>query len=367
MFSTSVRLSGAHGIWLSAGADEITMMTVGCIPMSSMSLQVHIASSLGHRMLRVLLVKTSSLGDVVHNLPVASDIHGHFPDAAIDWIVEEPFAPLARMHPAVRRVIPVAVRRWRRRVLGRNTWQEMAEFRRLSQAESYDAIIDSQGLLKSTLIARAARGRRHGFDADSAREPLAARFYDVKHHIARGQHAVLRNRLLAAAALGYRLETPVDYGLSRADPGTRALQPRYCVILHGTSRSDKLWPLEHWIEVGLRLQAIGINCVLPWGTEQEHARSKAIAVALDEATVPVRLPIVDVAMLLAASAMVVGVDTGLTHLAAATGRPVVGIFMSTDPVLTGVYGARQARNLGHLGALPRPEDVMAALSEMKAI
>lgn len=331
------------------------------------SLQVQIASSLGHRMLRVLLVKTSSLGDVVHNLPVASDIHCHFPDAAIDWIVEEPFAPLARMHFAVRRVIPVAVRRWRKQVLGRHTWQEMAEFRRLSQTEFYDAIIDTQGLLKSTLIARAARGRRHGFDADSAREPLAARFYDVKHHIARGQHAVVRNRLLAAAALGYRLGTSADYGLHRANDGQRARQPKCCVILHGTSRSDKLWPLQHWIELCLRLEEMNIRCVLPWGNEQEHGRSMAISAVLDRATVPRRLPIPDLAELLATCAMVVGVDTGLTHLAAAMGRPVVAIFMSTDPALTGVYGARQSRNLGHVGASPGPDDVLAALTEMKAL
>ncbi len=318
-------------------------------------------------MLRVLLVKTSSLGDVVHNLPVASDVRRHFPDAAIDWVVEEPFAPLARMHPAVRRVIPVAVRRWRKKVLGRSTWQEMAEFRRLSQAERYDAIIDTQGLLKSALIARAARGRLHGFDADSAREPLAARFYDMKHHIARGQHAVVRNRLLAAAALGYRLESPADYGLSRADDRARESAPRYCVMLHGTSRSDKLWPLEKWVALGQRLQIIGIDCVLPWGSEQEHERSMVIAAQLERAKVPEQLSIGSVVELLAASAMVVGVDTGLTHLAAATGRPVVALYMSTDPVLTGVYGARQARNLGHLGASPTPEDVIVALTELKAV
>ena len=318
-------------------------------------------------MLRVLLVKTSSLGDVVHNLPVASDVRRHFPDAAIDWVVEEPFAPLARMHPAVRRVIPVAVRRWRKKVLGRSTWQEMAEFRRLSQAERYDAIIDTQGLLKSALIARAARGRLHGFDADSAREPLAARFYDMQHHIARGQHAVVRNRLLAAAALGYRLESPADYGLSRADDRARESAPRYCVMLHGTSRSDKLWPLEKWVALGQRLQIIGIDCVLPWGSEQEHERSMVIAAQLERAKVPEQLSIGSVVELLAASAMVVGVDTGLTHLAAATGRPVVALYMSTDPVLTGVYGARQARNLGHLGASPTPEDVIVALTELKAV
>jgi len=318
-------------------------------------------------MLRVLLVKTSSLGDVVHNLPVATDVRRHFPDAAIDWVVEEPFLPLARMHPAVRRVIPVAVRRWRKTVLGRSTWKEMAEFRRLSQAEFYDAIIDTQGLIKSGFITRSARGRRHGFDADSAREPLAARFYDATHHIARGQHAVARNRMLAAVALGYRIETPADYGLTPPAGAAIGLQGRRCVMLHGTSRSDKQWPVASWVELGKQLESRGVTCVLPWGSAAEHERSGVIAAALTGATVPGRLTFEEVTVLLAESTMIVGVDTGLTHLAAALARPVVALFTASDPLLTGVYGARLARNLGQIGALPAPEAVLEALSELKAL
>lgn len=318
-------------------------------------------------MLRVLLVKTSSLGDVVHNLPVATDVRRHFPDAAIDWVVEEPFLPLARMHPAVRRVIPVAVRRWRRQVLGPSTWKEIAEFRRLSQTELYDAIIDTQGLIKSTLIARAARGRRHGFDADSAREPLAARFYDSRHHVARGQHAVMRNRLLAAAALGYRLDTPADYGLAPPAVILSGTERRRCVMLHGTSRADKLWPIESWIELGTRLDAAGIECVLPWGSEGERVRSAAIAAAVPGAVVPARMTLVEVAGLLASSTMVVGVDTGITHLAAALGRPVVALFSASDPALTGVYGAQRGRNLGHIDAPATSNEVVVALSDLQVL
>src|SRR5215831_7031601 len=184
-------------------------------------------------MKKVLLVKTSSLGDVVHNLPVATDIRRYLPEARIDWVVEEPYAALVALHPAVHRVIPVAFRRWRRGLLGHRTWKEIAEFRRLSQAETYDAVVDTQGLMKSAVLARAARGRHHGFDAASAREPLAARLYEVTHHVPRAQHAVRRNRQLAAAALGYRVSDGVDYGI-RATGGLPA--QAYAALLHGSSR-----------------------------------------------------------------------------------------------------------------------------------
>jgi len=236
-------------------------------------------------MKRILIVKTSSLGDVVHNLPVASDIRRHFPDAHIDWVVEEPYAPLVRLHSAVRRVIPVALRRWRQRPLGRVTWREIGEFRRLLHTERYDAIIDTQGLLKSALIARVAKGRHHGFDAGSAREPFAARFYDVTHHVARSQHAVPRNRALAAAALGYQPVDPIDYGIVISGPVTPPAQP-YAVLLHGSSRHDKLWAESAWTELGRALAIRGLACVLPWGSDEERKRSERIAQDLDRAEVP---------------------------------------------------------------------------------
>src|SRR5258705_3477663 len=214
-------------------------------------------------MKRILIVKTSSLGDIVHNLPVASDIRRHFPDARIDSVVEEPYAPLASLHSAIRRVIPIALRRWRRRPLGRATWKEIGEFRRLVQTERYDAVVDTQGLVKSALIARAAMGVRHGFDSASAREPFAARFYDVAHHVARAQHAVSRNRALGAAALGYRVEHPVEYGLVVSRSVTPPAPP-YAVLLHGSSRRDKLWSEAAWTELGRALAAPGIASCMPW-------------------------------------------------------------------------------------------------------
>ena len=311
-------------------------------------------------MIRILLVKTSSLGDVVQNLPVASDIRRHFPEARIDWVVEEPYAALVAMHPAVGKVIPVALRRWRQRLLGRATWREIGEFRRLSRAEHYDTIIDTQGLVKSALIARAAKGRRHGFDADTAREPLAARFYDVTHHVSWGQQAVPRNRLLAAAALGYRVDERVDYGIT-ARAKTEEAGTQRCVLLHGSSRGDKLWSEAAWIELGNSLSRRGLRCVLPWGNGEERQRSERIAGAVSGASVPSLEPIDRVVELLAGAAAVVGVDTGLTHLAAALGRPVVAIYCGSDPQLNGVYGAPRARNVGALGDPPEPEEIIRAL------
>ncbi len=318
-------------------------------------------------MLKVLLIKTSSLGDVVHNFPVASDIRRRFPDARVDWVVEETYAPLVALHPSVAGVIPVAIRRWRARPLGASTWSEIGDLRRLFRRQQYDAVIDTQGLIKSALLARAARGRRHGFDTGSAREGFAARLYDVRHHVARNLHAVTRNRLLAASALGYRADTPADYGIRAAaadtDSGRRG---RYAVFLHATSRTDKLWPIDRWIRLGRVLQRRGMHCVLPWGSDEERRRSEEIAEALGTAQVPALAPIAEVAALLAGAAAVVGVDTGLMHLAAALGVPVIALFCGSDPDLTGVYGAARARNLGAPGEIPGPERVLSALDELGA-
>lgn len=318
-------------------------------------------------MLKVLLIKTSSLGDVVHNLPVATDIRSRFPDARIDWVVEETYAPLVALHPAVANVIPVAIRRWRRSLLRASTWSEIGDLRRRFRKEQYDAVIDTQGLVKSALLARAARGRRHGFDASSAREGLAARFYDVKHPIPRGQHAVIRNRALVAAALGYRADGVADYGIRVSAPALAAGEVvPYCVLLHGTSRDDKLWPIERWVRLGRELEARGLRCSLPSGSAAERRRSEEIAAALGNPLVPALAPLAGMAQLLARAAAVIGVDTGLTHLAAALGVPVVALYCGSDPVLTGVHEARRARNLGRPGVAPEVPEVLEALGALGA-
>lgn len=321
---------------------------------------------------RILLVKTSSLGDVVHNLPVVSDILNHFPNAQIDWVVEESFAAIARMHPSVRRVIPVAIRRWRRNLLRAETCAEWRTFLGSLRAHEYDAVLDTQGLLKSALVTYAARGLRHGLDWKSSREPLWI-FYNRTHAVSWGQHAVARNRSLVAQALGYPLAAPADYGTARpkncaddvSNPGFTWLPAaRYVVFLHATSASAKLWPERHWIELANHLLLDKIISILPWGSADERERSERLAAAMSAAVVPPALSLQQLAALLQNARTVVGVDTGLTHLAAALQVPTVGIYCATDPAATGIYACPLGANLGGIGAPPGVQEVIEAIERM---
>lgn len=317
---------------------------------------------------QILLVKTSSLGDVLHNLPVASDIVRHFPGAQIDWIAEEGFALLPKLHPAVRNVIPVAVRRWRGNLLSGGTWREIAAFRSTMTAQRHDIAIDTQGLIKSALLMRFAHGLRCGFDRSSVREPLASSLYQRTFAVATNLHAVERNRQLAAQALGYSLDMPADYGIlapSLAFPAWLVSGP-YAVLLHATSRDDKQWSEANWIALGRYLRDKGIGCVLPWGNSSEHGRSLRLAASIPDAVTPPRLNLVEAAALLGGAQAVVGVDTGLAHLAAALGVPTVGIYTATDPALTGLYAGRRAVNLGNTGRAPDPAAIIETLQRIAA-
>src|ERR1700680_2857359 len=250
----------------------------------------------------ILLIKTSSLGDVIHEMPALTEARTQRPDARFSWVVEEAYAPLVRLHPAAAEVIPVATRRWRRTLYSPSTWGEMRAFKRTLRGRAYDEVIDTQGLIRTGLIAKLASGRRHGYDAQSINEPFASRFYDVRHAVSRALHALARNRLLTGRALGYIADGPADYGLTRrADPAPHAL------LLHATARPEKLWPEEHWLEIGRALSRRGIEVVLPWGTEDERARSERLAAALPDARVPPRQPLDQMAQLIAGAALVVGV------------------------------------------------------------
>ncbi len=313
-------------------------------------------------MANILFIKTSSLGDVVHHMPAVTDARKAHPDATFSWLVEEAFAPLVRLHPAIDTVIPVASRRWRKSLYAPATIAEIrASFRNI-RAQRYDEIVDTQGLLRTAILTRAARGMRHGYDASSVREPLASLFYDVRHRVERDMHAVERNRILSGLALGYAPDEAPDFGLDRARIGKDSTS-RYGLLLHATARREKQWPNADWIAFA-KLFAQRFELLLPWGTEAERARSEYIAAAVPGARVPDRAPLDQIAKLIAGAQFVVGVDTGLLHLAAALGVPVVAIFAGSKPALTGPMGRGRLSILGDDGKPPSVDAVVEAVESI---
>jgi heptosyltransferase I len=331
--------------------------------------RAELSSSQPPGMSDILIIKTSSLGDVIHQMPAMMDARRNLPQARLSWMVEEAFAPLIALHPAVDAVIPVASRRWRHELHRPATWREIKTFAATLRSRSYLEIVDTQGLVRTAVIAKLARGRRHGYDAQSVRERPAARFYDVTHRVGRGLHAIMRNRMLTALSLGYGLEADAglgpDFGLDRAALAglgrDRPTAAPYGILLHATARSGKEWPEPSWIEIGRMLAGRGVELVVPWGTRAERDRSTRIAAALGNARVPQRTPLDQVARLIAGAAFVIGVDTGLLHLAAALRVPLVGIFVGSEPGLTGPLGRGPIAILGGKAAMPSPQQVAAAL------
>jgi heptosyltransferase-1 len=311
----------------------------------------------------ILFIKTSSLGDVIHHMPAVTDARRHRPQAKIGWVVEEAFAPLVRLNCAVDTVIPVASRRWRTAPFSAETWREVSAFARAMRAQTHEIVIDAQGLLRSALIARFARGCRHGYDRASVRERPASWLYDVHHDVDRALHAITRNRMLTGQVLGYTPDGTLDFGLDRG----RLMngQPsRDVVLLHATARPEKEWPAANWIELAQDLAAGGYKVVLPWGNAAERARSDEIAAAVPDAKVPDLQPLDDAARMIARAAFVVGVDTGLLHLAAALGVPLAAIFVGTEPGQHGPLGAGKIEIAGGLGQMPSVSDVRAAVARI---
>ncbi|MGG4609118.1 lipopolysaccharide heptosyltransferase RfaC [Providencia sp. Me31A] len=294
--------------------------------------------------MRVLLVKTSSMGDVLHSLPALTDAQQVIADIQFDWVVEEGFSQIPTWHNAVNQVIPVAIRRWRKNWFSAPIRAERAAFRAKLQATQYDAVIDAQGLLKSAfLVTRLAHGDKHGYDRHSIREPLASFFYDHRYSINKQQHAVERIRQLFAKSLGYTCPTQQgDYAIAQhflqSDEGH---QSPYVVFLHSTTRDDKHWPEENWRQLISLMANTGIKIKLPWGAPHEQQRAQHLAEGFDFVEVLPKLTLAEVAQQIANAKAVVSVDTGLSHLTAALDKPNFTLFGPTDPGLIGGYGQGQ--------------------------
>lgn len=292
--------------------------------------------------MKVCLVKTSSMGDILHSLPALTDAQQHIPDLQVDWVVEESFAEIPRWHSVVQNVIPIALRRWRKTPLAKDTRQQWQSYRTLLQQANYDAVIDAQGLFKSAFFAtRLAKGKKYGYDRHSIREPIASFFYDEKASISYQQHAVERIRQLFAHSLNYQQPTsPADYSIAQHFILNSSQKP-YVFFLHGTTREDKFLPPVIWRKLAEKLTALDIEVRLAWVNMEEKQRAEWICQDLEQAIVLPKSNLYTIAQQLANACAVISVDTGLAHLTAALDKPNLTLYGATDPKLIGTYGKNQ--------------------------
>ena len=316
--------------------------------------------------MRVLLVKLSSLGDVVHSLPAAMDLQGQVPDVQIDWVVEPAFAPLLKLCPAVKRIIPCNLRQWRKSFWQANTRRAWQAFKQDLQATDYDAVIDLQGLTKSALISRlsirtpngkryAMANRTEGSGYEAPTRWVADEAIPCEWH----SHALDRGRHMCAQALGYALPTLVQAGL-QATPHTEVLAQTVALV-HGSSRADKAWPLAHWQVLGQALQAQGFQLALPHASDAELQTAQAVASACPGAVIWPRCDLVELTQRLAACAGVVGVDSGVSHIAVALGLPHVQIYNFDTAWRTGPKGRDWQQSVFAMPT-PSPEAVLSVFA-----
>jgi heptosyltransferase-1 len=294
--------------------------------------------------MHILLIKTSSLGDVIHTLPALTDAQQQIPKLQCDWVVEENFAEIPRWHSVVRQVIPVALRQWRKQpwqTWSSGTWHQFIE--QLTQ-QQYDYVIDAQGLLKSACLTYFARGQRCGFDYRSAREALASLVYQQRYFIPQHQHAITRLRQLLATILNYTLPpTLPNYGIGSyfQAQSLKATTTPTLIFLHGTTWATKHWPDDYWLALTKRAVAAGYQIRLPWGNSHEYARAQRMAAIHPQVSLIPKGNLQKLAEELLQAQAVVGVDTGIAHLAAALAVPSLTLYGATQPARTGTYGSQQ--------------------------
>jgi len=322
--------------------------------------------------LRVLIIRVSSLGDVVHNLPMVSDIVRHYPNALIDWVVEEAYVDLVRLNPQVRNVIPFGLRRWRKSLLSTSTRREIRGFRQALRKEQYDIVFDTQGLLKTGVVMGMARlaagGKKVGLangTEGSGYESISRAFHTESVRVGTRTHAVERGREVSAVALGYALNTPADFGMRMPDisPPWLPAHP-YAVFFHGTAGHDKKWPLQCWKELGHFLADGHLPVLLPWGSQAEQTDAQWLAGEIPGAILLPRLSMLEAVTLAARARLAIGVDTGLTHIAAAFGRPTIELYCASPRWKTEGNWSPAIINLGEAGRPPTVEEVNSAAESL---
>ena len=292
--------------------------------------------------MKVLVIKTSSMGDIIHTLPALSDALSALPDVQFDWLVEERFAFIPAWHPAVNRVIPIALRRWKRHKLRTLLGSELRQAIKQLRLAHYDYIIDAQGLWKSALWGVVARGKTAGFDRASVREPLAWWWYRRRIAVSKSEHAVTRIRHLFAKTLDYTVPNGHPrYGIDRHQFAVPKTHSPYVLFFHGTTWANKHWPELYWQQLIDLVVAQGFHVKLGWGGPVERERSLRLAKHHDSVSLLPDLTVAGVADYIAASRAVVAVDTGFAHLTEALDVPLVSLYGPTSPERTGPLGQRQ--------------------------
>lgn len=305
--------------------------------------------------MNVLLIRLSSLGDVVHTLPALVDAKNAHPELQFDWAVDANFADIPIQHPQVNTIIPVSLRSLRK-----TPWRTLKSGALKKQYQSlrqkrYDCIIDAQGLIKSALIATCARGKRYGFDRHSIREPLASFFYHHRFRVKKGISAVERNRQLFSKIFGYRYRpTDLDYGLANLNLAPNPVQQHtpYVIFFHGTTWPSKHWPDSYWKTLAQRLTQAGWDVKLPWSNEAERKRAEFISGHNKQVSILPQLPLSDLMSVIQDATACVSVDTGLGHLAAAMTIPTVFIYGSTRAELTCHYASPHRIAQAHFPCAP---------------
>ncbi|WP_119343257.1 lipopolysaccharide heptosyltransferase I [Facilibium subflavum] len=286
---------------------------------------------------RCLIIKTSSLGDVIHMLPAITQAKQKRPDIVFDWVVEASFDEIPRWHKAIDEVIPVEIRKWRKHII--KHYRDIRQFKKRLKAQHYDYVIDAQGLIKSAWIAFLAKGVSYGLDKKSAREPISRFFYRHKVHVPKGLHAVDRLQLLLASVLDYKPELEhIDYGIQYQWHMNQC--QNQVIFLHGTTWPSKHWCLSHWQALAKLFSDQGVKVLLPWGNDKEYEQACKIADRLEHVIVLPKLNLTELAKYFVQSKAVIAVDTGLSHLAAACHVPTLCIYGSTSAKLTGAKGGR---------------------------
>ncbi len=321
---------------------------------------------------KILIIRVSSLGDVLHNMPVVSDLLQHFPDASIDWVVEEAYVNLVRLHPGVRRIIPFALRRWRKKLLSTQNRAEIRQFLRALREEPYDLILDTQGLLKTGFLMGWAQTSQNGKKAGLANgtvgsgyEGISRIFHDQSVAVDPYTHAVLRGRLVAAAAAGYPVDRPAVFGIQPpvCEAAWMPAHP-FVVFFHGTAGAAKKWARSNWIAIADYLQTLALPVLLPWGNAEEKAEAEAMAAAMPNASVLPALSMQEATLLAYSATLAIGVDTGLTHIAAAYETPTIELYCASPKWKTEGNWSERIINLGDDGAAPTVDEVCRAMTQL---